>query len=449
MSRRGPPWCESRPRAGFGSGVIFETEGRNAYILSSHDLVEDVDKVLVIVTDSTEYRGEVLGTDSVRGLAVVKICCGSFSELAFGDADDLYPGAWVMEFNYSLGKGGPATITESIVSVVDYDSRLQSEAFQINVPPMDLVDSSAPILSRSGQILGIGTFNPYKVSAEGLRFAISVRTLQGLIQDIAGRSFRSANDFISVSAGYAHTCGVKRPNGSVICWGDDDSGQATPPAGSFGAVSSGAGHTCGVRTDGSVVCWGNDDFGQAMPPDGSFSSISAGHAHVCGVKTDHSVVCWGYDEDGQATPPAGSFGAVSAGGLHTCGVKTDGSVACWGNNWKGQAAPPAGSFDAVSAAALHTCGVKTDGSVVCWGEDKSMPPAGSFSSVSAGVFHTCGVKTGGSVACWGNNWNGEATPPAGSFISLSAGDYHSCGVTTNGFAVCWGADHRGQATLPE
>ena len=83
------------------------------------------------------------------------------------------------------------------MSVVDYDSRLQSEAFQINVSPMNLVNSGAPILSRSGQILGISTSNPYEVSAEGLRFAISVRTLQGLIQDIAGRSFISANDFIS------------------------------------------------------------------------------------------------------------------------------------------------------------------------------------------------------------------------------------------------------------
>ena len=61
--------------------------------------------------------------------------------------------------------------------------------------------------------------------------------------------------FDSVSAGSHHTCGV-RSNGSVACWGWNESGQATPPAGSFVSVSAGGGHTCGVRSDGSVACWG-------------------------------------------------------------------------------------------------------------------------------------------------------------------------------------------------
>ncbi|MCY4114372.1 MAG: hypothetical protein OXG33_10600 [Chloroflexi bacterium] len=43
-------------------------------------------------------------------------------------------------------------------------------------------------------------------------------------------------------------------------------GQATPPDGEFVAVSAGIGHTCGVTTDGAVVCWGYDALGRATPP---------------------------------------------------------------------------------------------------------------------------------------------------------------------------------------
>ena len=91
-------------------------------------------------------------------------------------------------------------------------------------------------------------------------------------------------------------------------------GEGTPPAGEFITVSAGASHNCGVKTDGSVACWGQDLFGEGTPPAGEFITVSAGGPHTCGVKTDGSAACWGDDTLGQATPPAGEFISVSAGG---------------------------------------------------------------------------------------------------------------------------------------
>ena len=62
--------------------------------------------------------------------------------------------------------------------------------------------------------------------------------------------------FESVSAGYDHSCGV-RDDGTAVCWGNNDRGQADAPGGVFGSVSAGGGHSCGVREDGTAVCWGN------------------------------------------------------------------------------------------------------------------------------------------------------------------------------------------------
>ena len=59
-------------------------------------------------------------------------------------------------------------------------------------------------------------------------------------------------------------------------------GRSMPP-GEFVSVSAGLGHTCGVRTDGSVECWGGDEWGQSTPPPGEFASVSAGGGpHVRG-----------------------------------------------------------------------------------------------------------------------------------------------------------------------
>ena len=269
------------------------------------------------------------------------------------------------------------------------------------------------------------------------------------------------HSFVSVSAGFAHSCGVKTDR-SVACWGSDQDGQPSPPAGSFVSVSAGYAHNCGVKTDRSVACWGSDQDGQASPPAGSFVSVSAGNDHSCGVKTNGSIACWGSNElpggdvVGQSTPPDGRFTSVSAGAGFTCGVKTDSSVACWGRDQDGQASPPAGSFVSVSAGNDHSCGVKTDGSVACWGSNdepgvgrtgKVSPPDGRFTSVSAGAGFTCGVKTDSSVACWGWDQDGQASPPAGSFVSVSAGFAHTCGVKSDGSTTCWGRNIHGESTL--
>ena len=167
--------------SGSGSGVIFETQGRTGYVVTNHHVVEGEVQVSVIVNDSTTYRGSVLGTDSVRDLAVVSICCGSFPTLPFGNAAALQPGDEVVAIGYALGLPGQATVTRGIVSAVRYDSTHRSDVIQTDAA-INPGNSGGPILSVSGEILGINTFR-YDESqsgrpTEGLGFAISGTTVQ-------------------------------------------------------------------------------------------------------------------------------------------------------------------------------------------------------------------------------------------------------------------------------
>ncbi len=66
-------------------------------------------------------------------------------------------------------------------------------------------------------------------------------------------------------------------------------------------------HSCGVKLDGSVVCWGDNQYGQSSPPAGAFSSVVAGYSHTCGVTFDGGVRCWGDNKYEQST----------CGGLYT------------------------------------------------------------------------------------------------------------------------------------
>ena len=44
------------------------------------------------------------------------------------------------------------------------------------------------------------------------------------------------------------------------------------PSGEFLSVAGGTFHTCGVRVDRTVVCWGMNEAGQASPPGGTTGS---------------------------------------------------------------------------------------------------------------------------------------------------------------------------------
>ncbi len=254
-----------------------------------------------------------------------------------------------------------------------------------------------------------------------------------------------------LSAGDYHTCAL-RTDGTIICWGDNQYGQATPPTGIFTQLTARGQHHCALRTNGTITCWGNNERGQATPPSGTFTQISAGSEHTCALRTNNTISCWGYNYYEQATPPSGTFTQISAGGYHNCALRVNGTVVCWGYNAEGQTNSPSGTFTKVYVGGYHSCGLRTDETITCWGNDDYgllTPPSGTFTQISGGGFFNCALRTDGTVACWGiNSADGRTTAPSGTFTHIDAGGGHTCGLHTNGTVICWGFNNHGQTTLP-
>ena len=257
----------------------------------------------------------------------------------------------------------------------------------------------------------------------------------------------------TLSSGVAHTCGL-RADGTAVCWGWNDHGQATAPAGeTFTAISSGRRHTCGLRIDGTAICWGDNIRGQASPPGGgTFTTISSGRTYTCGLRPGGSAACWGIG-GGSQPPPGETFTAISSGGGHACGLRGNASVVCWGHGYYGNTPPPkpVGTFSVISSGEDHLCGLNENGSAVCSGDNyygqTTSPKSATFTAISSGGFHTCGLQTNGSVTCWGYSTDGQATPPPGeTFTAISSGTTHTCGLRANGSVACWGLNDYGQAT---
>ena len=248
-------------------------------------------------------------------------------------------------------------------------------------------------------------------------------------------------EFSQISASGAQTCGILTVNGGVLCWGGV---VAEPLGGAFSQISVGT-HSCGVRPDGEVQCWGDNSTGQSTPPTGAtFKQVSVGSAFSCGITTSNAIDCWGMDPamvnfvnpfilNGPQTmtppphefvdhPTAGTYLMVSSGDTHSCAIDIAGAITCWGLDTVMQvsdAPTTGGPFTHLSAGSRHTCAVGSGGVVTCWGADEqgqaSPPSSGNadYVEVSAGTTHTCGLKDSGTVVCWGDDTDMNTTPPPG------------------------------------
>ncbi|MHC4418601.1 MAG: RCC1 domain-containing protein, partial [Planctomycetota bacterium] len=111
--------------------------------------------------------------------------------------------------------------------------------------------------------------------------------------------------------------------GSVVGWGNMVADSNDFAGVKFVALAAGEDHSLAIKADGSIVGWGYNIYGQATPPSGNdFVAISAGGAHSLALKADGTIAGWGYNFYGQTAPPSGNdFVAVSAGGYHSLALK--------------------------------------------------------------------------------------------------------------------------------
>ena len=126
---------------------------------------------------------------------------------------------------------------------------------------------------------GVTTICPEQYDPEFVHFGQS--NIPDNIKDI---------EFIEISAGQFHSCGIRKDNGLVMCWG--------------------AGWT--AQADGGVcqVNWGQSIVGATL---GKCISISAGGYHTCAITELGTVKCWGKNVNGQCTAPSDPCVQISCG----------------------------------------------------------------------------------------------------------------------------------------
>jgi alpha-tubulin suppressor-like RCC1 family protein len=266
-----------------------------------------------------------------------------------------------------------------------------------------------------------------------------------------------------ISVGLDYDCLLEK-DGTVICWGRNDYGQASAPKGKFRQISANYYHSCGVKESGDIVCWGNNGMGQSKNQKGSYTQVAVGEYSSCAIKIDGSLKCWG---NPNIIPPTGNYVQIDGGEGTFCAINQGIGAVCFGKDnieikdkilqitvgmyYDG----PTGGRN----SSIDICAIRDDRTVVCiqGGLGMVVPPPGRFVQISSGFNKTCGVKENSLIKCWEGILYGdrtysvygiEYTDIQGKYLHLEIGKNHYCAIDINDSIICEGDNSFGQSNSP-
>ena len=83
-----------------GSGVVISPDG---YVLTNYHVIENATEVIVTLPGGEEFEAEIIGTDYITDLALLKLNGRNFPYATLGDSYDLIIGEWVIALGNPFG----------------------------------------------------------------------------------------------------------------------------------------------------------------------------------------------------------------------------------------------------------------------------------------------------------------------------------------------------------
>lgn len=168
--------------ASTGSGVVYQKEGKKAYVITNHHVVDGGENINVLFMDGNSVSAKLLGSDQYTDLAVLEIEPEfEVKAIEIGNSDLLDVGETVLAIGSPLGSNYNGTTTKGIISgtnrIVSVDLNGDGlDDWDMNVLQTDAAinpgNSGGALINMAGELIGITSM---KISStDGMGFAIPI-----------------------------------------------------------------------------------------------------------------------------------------------------------------------------------------------------------------------------------------------------------------------------------
>ncbi|MGZ5384310.1 MAG: S1C family serine protease [Acidimicrobiia bacterium] len=234
--------------AGTGSGVIYSEDG---YVLTNNHVVQDTEFVRVVFLDGRIYQAEVVGTDPLTDVAVIKVAAPNLKPIELANIADVRIGDPAIAIGNPLGLRGGPSVTSGIVSAFNRTLTVTAaeELFGLiqTDAPITRGSSGGALLDGQGRLIGITTaIGVSDVGAEGLGFAVPVNIVVGVAEDLIanGEVNHAFLGIVGENAFELTDDNARLPTGARIA--------SIEPGSAIGAAGAQAGDTI-VTLDGAPI----------------------------------------------------------------------------------------------------------------------------------------------------------------------------------------------------
>ncbi|MDY6912385.1 MAG: trypsin-like peptidase domain-containing protein [Chloroflexota bacterium] len=210
-----------------GSGAIISPEG---YILTNNHVVEDaVELEVTLPLRQGTFKAEIVGTDPLTDLAVIKIEGNDFPTVPFGNTSTLRPGNLVVAMGYPLALEHGATITLGVISNTERSFTLGESTFYDVIQTDAAINpgnSGGPLVDLNGEVVGINSV--LAGTAQNIGFAVSVNTAKQVYEALISDKHRVIRPWLgiqlqTVTPDLAIQADLSRQSGVVVAYVEDGS----------------------------------------------------------------------------------------------------------------------------------------------------------------------------------------------------------------------------------
>ncbi len=172
---------QQRRTSALGSGFIIDINGT---VVTNNHVIQGAEDIFVSVNGEKEYQAEIVGSDPLSDIAVLKIKSeDKFSPVKFGDSDTARVGDWVIAIGNPFGLGG--TVTSGIISARNrsiglsrYEDYIQTDA------SINSGNSGGPLFDMNGDVIGINTAILGQSGSIGIGFSIPSNSAKKVIEQL-------------------------------------------------------------------------------------------------------------------------------------------------------------------------------------------------------------------------------------------------------------------------
>lgn len=179
-----------------GSGIIFDEDSTNVYIVSNNHVTNNAKSVMVSVSGSEGVPAKFVGKEAQSDLVVLSVSKDDLKKVGidkvtvakFGSSSQMRVGDFAIAIGNALGEGNTATF--GFISAVDKEVSVDDRVLKVlqTDAAINPGNSGGPLINLNGEVIGINTLKLSETSVEGMGYSITSDVAMPIIEQLRNKT---------------------------------------------------------------------------------------------------------------------------------------------------------------------------------------------------------------------------------------------------------------------